>query len=217
MSYKDLSVKNRYILLFVLLFCLTILGSVLLKSWNQTPDSHFFHAIQLMNKNQPDKALNHFLLSKQSEDFETRKISNLYLARLYHHGSDKIPVNMKKAVFYYEQAAAAKSEEALYTLALLYDAGDKVPENREKAKDYMSQAALGLPEAQYALAVWIERGYFGTPDTKRAVALYESAANAGIQNAIKSLISIYHGGFGGFPSNIRKEHYWRAKLNDNLS
>ena len=47
---------------------------------------------------------------------------------------------------------------------------------------------------------------------KKAVALYEKAAYAGVQNAIKSLISIYHGGFGGFPKNIEKEHYWRARL-----
>ena len=54
--------------------------------------------------------------------------------------------------------------------------------------------------------------YFGKPDTKKAVVLYERAARGGVQNAIKSLISLYHGGFGGFPKNIQKEQYWRARL-----
>jgi TPR repeat protein len=76
----------------------------------------------------------------------------------------------------------------------------------------MTKAAQTMPEAKYALAVWIERGYFGEPDTKKAVALYEQAATCGIKNAVKSLISIYHGGFGGFPKNIEREQYWRARL-----
>lgn len=212
MSHKNLSAKSRYILLFVLLLSLSLIGTVLLRSWNQTPETHFFEAVKLIENKQPEQALNHFIFAQKSPDPIIRKVSSLYLGRLYHHGADKIPVNMNKAVFYYEQAAALKSIEALYTLALLYDVGDKVPENREKAKDYMTQAAQVLPEAQYVLAVWIERGYFGKPDTKKAVALYEKAANAGIKNAIKSLISIYHSGFGGFPMNIQKEQYWRAIL-----
>lgn len=212
MNHKTLSLKNRYTLLFVLLFSLIIIGSILLRSWNQTPDTHFFYAVKSIEQKDHARALKHFVLAQKSTDPIIRQISSLHLARLYHHGADKVPVNMNKAVFYYEQAAALKSTEALYILALLYDAGDKVAENREKAKDYMTRAAKVLPEAQYSLAVWIERGYFGKPDTDRAVKLYEKAANAGIQNAIKSLISIYHGGFGGFPKNIEKEHYWRAKL-----
>ncbi len=212
MKHKTLSAKSRYSLLFICLFCLIGVGAFLLKSWNYTPEMHFSQALVLMDKNQPEKALNHFLLAQKSKDPRTRRIVNIYLGQLYHHGAKNIPVNMNKAVFYYEQAASLDSSEALYTLALLYDAGDKVPENREKAKDYMTRAAKDTPEAQYALAVWIERGYFGPPDTKRAIALYEKAAKAGIQNAIKSLISIYHGGFGGFPQNIQKEQYWRAKL-----
>ena len=212
MSHKDLSVRQRYTLLFVLLFFLSMIGTILLKSWNQTPEDYFLNAVELVAKKQPRKALNYFILAQKSHDLMIRKNSSLYLGRLYHHGADGIEVNMQRAVFYYEQAAALQSTEALYTLALLYDAGDKIPENQEKAKDYMTRAAQDLPDAQYALAVWIERGYFGTPDTKKAVDLYEKAAHAGIQNAVKSLIAIYHSGFGGFPKNIQKEQYWRARL-----
>lgn len=212
MNHKNLSVKQRYALLFAILFCLILVGTFLSKSWNQTPETHFLIAMNLMAKGEPQQAVNHFVISQKASDQLVKKMSSLYLGRIYHHGIKNVPVNMNKAVFYYEQAAGLGSSEALYTLALLYDAGDKVPENRDKAKDYMTQAAQAMPEAQYALAVWIERGYFGVPDSKRAVALYEKAAHAGIQNAIKSLISIYHGGFGGFPKNIEKEHYWRARL-----
>ena len=211
MSHKDLSVRQRYTLLFIILFCVVSIGAVLLKSWHQTPENHFLQALNQIHT-QPHEALPHLLMAQKSQNSAVRQSSALYLARLYHHGADKVPVNMNKAVFYYEQAASLNSLEALYVLALLYDAGDKVAENREKAKDYMQKAAQTMPEAQYALAVWIERGYFGTPNIKKAVALYEKAGHAGIQNAIKSLISIYHAGFGGFPKNIEKENYWRAKL-----
>ena len=212
MSYKNLSVKKRYGLFFVLLFFIVLIGVFLSKSWYKTPEAHLIQAIELTEKGDSRKALNHFILAQKGSDLMTRRLSNLYLGRLYHHGSKNVPVDMNKAVFYYEQAAALKSVNALYTLALLYDAGDKIPENREKAKDYMTQAAQTSPNAQYVLAVWIERGYFGKPDTAKAVALYEKAARAGVQNAIKSLISIYHGGFEGFPKNIQKEQYWRARL-----
>ena len=212
MNHKNLSVKQRYTLLFAILFFLIVMGSFLSKSWNQTPESHFLTAVNLMDKGEVQQAVNHFVISQKSSDKMIKKMSSLYLGRIYHHGTKAVPVNMNKAVFYYDQAASLGSTEALYTLALLYDAGDKIPENRDRAKDYMTKAAQTMPEAQYALAVWIERGYFGKPNLKKAVALYEKAAYAGVQNAIKSLISIYHGGFGGFPKNIEKEHYWRARL-----
>ena len=121
---------------------------------------------------------------------------------------------MQKAVFYYEQAASLDMPAAQYELALLYDNGDKIPENRDKAINLMMKAAKTLPEAKYALAVWIERGYLGKPNQAWAVALYEQAANAGIKNAMKSLISIYHGGYGRFPDNIRREQYWRRRLRE---
>lgn len=212
MSYKNLSTKKRYVLFFIILFCISGVGCVLLRYWNQTPETHFLDAMWLLEENQPERALKQFILAQKSKDPLTKKLSSLYLGHLYHHGPNGIPINVEKAVFYYEQAAELGSLEAMYTLALLYDIGDKIPENKEKAKIYMTQAAQELPEAQYSMAVWIERGYFGKPNTRRAVRLYEKAANAGIQNAVKSLISIYHGGFGGFPKNVEKEQYWRAKL-----
>ena len=211
MTHKNLSTKKRYTLFFIILFCLIGIGSVLLRSWNYTPDMHFVNAIELLETN-PRRAASHFILAQKSQDDNIRLISALHLASLYHHGAKDVPVNMPKAVFYYEKAAQLNSPKALYTLALLYDVGDKVKENREKAKDYMTKAAYKMPEAKYALAVWIERGYFGKPDTQKAVTLYEQAASAGIQDAIKTLISIYHGGFGGFPRNLEREQYWRTRL-----
>ena len=211
MTHKNLSAKKRYTLFFISLICLIGIGAVLLRSWNYTPDMHFVDGLELLNEN-PRCAVSHLVLAQKSQDNNVRLTSALTLAKIYHHGAKDVPVNMAKAVFYYEQAAQLKSPEAFYILALLYDAGDKVKENREKAKDYMAKAAKTMPEAKYALAVWIERGYYGKPDEKKAVALYEQAACAGIQNAIKSLISIYHGGFGGFPKNIEREQYWRTKL-----
>ncbi len=211
MTHKTLSIKKRYAFFFIGLFFLIGIGSVLLRSWNYTPEMHFTEGVNFLNKN-PSKAISHFIIAQKSQYEDIRLSSALTLAEIYHHGAKNVPVNMTKAAFYYEQAAQLKSPEAFYILALLYDAGDKIKENREKAKDYMIKAAKEMPEAKYALAVWIERGYYGKPDTKKAVALYEQAAHAGIKNAVKSLISIYHGGFGGFPKNIEREQYWRARL-----
>ncbi len=212
MNHKNLSVKKRYIIFFITLFCLLLLGGILLKAWNQTPETHFVEAINLIEKDQTQKAVKHLILAQKSQDTSIKKISGLYLGRIYYHGLDTISPDIRKAIYYYEQAAAFKSGEALYTLALIYDAGTKVPQDQEKAKQYMVQAAQILPEAQYAMAVWIERGYFGKPDMAQAVKLYENAARAGINNAVKSLIAIYHGGYGGFPNNIQKEQYWRTQL-----
>ena len=78
----------------------------------------------------------------------------------------------------------------------------------------MEKAAQALPKAKYALAAWIERGYLGKPDYERALTLYEQAAHAGIQNAIKTLISIYHGGYENLPNNPEREQYWRKRLKE---
>ena len=212
MKKNNLSVLKRYLLVIFLTITLIGLGAVLTKSWNMTPERHFEQAVSLLYENKAPKALPHFLLANKSPFSFIRQLSSYHLAKIYHKGIDGVPVNMKKAVFYYEQAAGLKMPKAQYDLALLYDTGDKIPENRDKALHYMMEAAKVLPEAKYALAVWIERGYLGKPNQAWAVALYEQAANAGIQNAIKSLIAIYHGGFGGFPKNIQKEQYWRARL-----
>ena len=212
MKKGNLSVGIRYVLVLILSILLIVMGAALEKSWRMTPETHYILAVQLLNENKPEKALSHLLLANKSQ-LKSYKISSSYqLARLYMKGENGIPQNMQKAIFYYEQAASMHMSKAQYELALLYDVGDKVPENRDKAIHYMVEAAKVLPEAKYALAVWIERGYFGNPNQAWAVALYEQAAHAGIKNAMKSLIAIYHGGYGRFPDNIRREQYWRRRL-----
>ena len=210
---KDiLRTRTRYLLIVVLGVLLRVLAAALEKSWRMTPEAHFNRAMSLLNE-QPQHALSHLLLANKSKLPAFQAMSAYHLAKLYHKGPKGVPQNIQKAVFYYEQAANnAKLPQAQYELALLYDVGDKIPENRDKAIHYMMEAAKVLPAAKYALAVWIERGYFGAPNQAWAVALYEQAAHAGIKNAIKSLIAIYHGGYGRFPENIRREHYWRQRL-----
>ena len=212
MKKENLYTAKRYVLIVVLAAFLVVLGAVLEKSWRMTPETHYELAVQLLNEKHPEKALPHLLIANKSTFSSVRLLSAYQLAKLYSKGDKAVPQNMQKAIFYYEQAAQMKMPRAQYELALLYDVGDKVPENRSKANVLMLEAAKVLPEAKYALAVWIERGYFGEPNQAWAVALYEQAAHAGIKNAMKSLISIYHGGYGRFPDNIRREHYWRRRL-----
>ena len=213
MKKENLYTWKRYLLIVVLTVCLIGIGTALERSWQMTPETHFSRAIALLDT-QPQAALQHLLLANKSPHSSFRALSSYHLARLYHHGAKGVSSNIKKAVSYYEQAAALHLPQAQYELALLYDVGDKIPEDRTNAIHYMLEAAKSLPQAKYALAVWIERGYMGEPNQAWAVALYEQAANAGIQNAVKSLIAIYHGGYGRFPENIRREHYWRGRLEE---
>ena len=212
MKKDNLSVFVRYILILILMVLLTIVGATLERSWRMTPEAHINLALNFIGTNQPDKALPHLIMANKSKYPSVRLLASFKLAQIYRNGTKNMPANMKKAVYYYEQAAALKMPQAQYELALLYDVGDKIPENRDKAINLMMEAAKFMPKAKYVLAVWIERGYFGPPNQAWAVALYEQAADAGIQNAMKSLISIYHGGYGRFPENIRLEQYWRGRL-----
>ena len=211
MKKNNLYTFKRYPLIVVLVFFLIILGAVLEKSWHMTPEIHFRMGISEMKLNHMDKALPHLLIANKSKNSVIHSLSAYQVAKIYSTGTFK---DMQKSLFYYEKAADMKMPEAQYELALLYDVGDKIPENRDKAIKLMTEAAKTLPKAKYALAVWIERGYLGTIDQKKAVELYEQAADAGIKNAMKSLISIYHGGYSFFPKNIEKEHYWRNRLNE---
>lgn len=212
MKKNNLYTTKRYLLIFVLACFLIGIGSVLTKVWRLTPETHFVEAINLLSENKKKEALVHFLLANKSHDITIRSTSAYYLGKLYQKGAKGISKNIRKAVFYYEQASRLNVSKAQYELALLYDVGDKIPENRDKAIKLMIEAARMLPEAKYALAVWIERGYLGKPDQAWAVALYEQAANAGITNAMKSLVSIYHEGFGKFPENVQREQYWHNRL-----
>ena len=212
MKKEGLYTAKRYFLIVLVAVFLIFLGAVLEKSWRMTPESHYNLAIQLLDEGKQEKALPHLLIANKSKTDPFKALSAYLLAQLYAKGAKGVPQNMRKAVLYYEQAAQMKLPKAQYELALLYDVGDKIPENRDKAINLMMEAAKTLPEAKYALAVWIERGYLGKTNQAWAVALYEQAAHSGHQNAIKSLISIYHGGYGRFPDNIRREHYWRRHL-----
>ena len=212
MQKDKLYATKRYLLIVVLTCFFIVIGASLQKTWNMTPETHFYQAISLLQEKQSYKAIHHFILANKSQNSTIRALSAYQLAKLYSKGTESVSSDMKKARFYYEQAAAMNIPEAQYELALLYDVGNKIPENRKKAIEQMIKASKILPKAKYALAVWIERGYLGTPNQKKAVELYEQAADSGVINAMKSLISIYHGGYGLFPKNIEKEQYWRHRL-----
>lgn len=214
MKKDKLYTVKRYFLIVVLALFLIFLGGFLERAWYATPETHFNLAIPLLEGKEPYKAIPHLLIANKSKNPVVKLLSAYQLGKLYSRGENGISPDMKKAVFYYEQAANMKLPEAQYELALLYDVGDKVPENRDKAIKLMTEAAKVLPEAKYALAVWIERGYLGESNQAWAISLYEQAADAGIENAMKSLISIYHGGYDRFPKNIEKEMYWRGRLEE---
>ncbi len=211
MKKNVLGPVKKFILITCCALFLILTGSFLNHAYQTQIESHLMIGLDLLKTNAP-QAVAHLQVAQKSARPEVKMLSALYLARVYHHGARGIEQNYPKAVAYYEQAAQYDVAEAQYLLALFYDAGDRVPQNQEKAKEYMRRAARTLPQAKYALGVWMERGYFGTPNMETIVRLYTEAAQQGVVNAIKSLISIYHGGFEGIPQNIEKEYYWRAEL-----
>lgn len=200
---------KRYLILICFTCFFIFLGQALFRAYSITPEKHLMIALNSVNTDGV-KALTHFKLATQTKNEELKKMAYLSMARLYHHGAPRILKNIPKAVSYYEKANTFP--EAQYLLALFYDAGDKVPENRAKAVAYMKQAARTYPPAQYALAVWMERGYLGKVQMQEIVGLYTKAAEHGILNAMKSLISIYLGGYSGFPQNLKMANYWKSEL-----
>jgi len=216
MKKKFLSPIKRFTLGSLLTCFLIFVGIILNQTYRMTIEEHLMMGVDLIKTDGP-RAVAHLKIAQKSPRKEARMLSSLYLARIYHHGSVVISQNFPKAVDYYEQAAQYDIAEAQYALALFYDAGDKVPENKEKAIDYMKKAAKVSPEAKYALGVWMERGYLGNTNMDEVVALYTQAAHQGVIHAIKSLISIYHGGYGGFPQNLQQELYWREQLNQRMT
>ena len=75
MKKNKLSVLQRYFLVVVLTLLLIVLGAILIKSWNMTPENHFEQAMSLMHDNKPEKALFHFIQANKSHHHSIRVIS----------------------------------------------------------------------------------------------------------------------------------------------
>lgn len=210
---KIFSISN--ILIALIICSLVLIASISAKDYFMTPENKLYTALDLMRQNKPHKAERYFLMASKSDNTLISKLSSYYLGNLYLKGDSGFNKNPQKAEAFLEKSALLGSTRAAYELALLYDIGDQIPENRDKAIIYMIQAAeAGNPDALYAMGVWAERGYMDDVPFGKIVKVYEMAAEKGHVNAMKSLIAIYKNGYGEFPYNIERAHFWMQKLKE---
>lgn len=124
-----------------------------------------------------------------------------------------MPVNITKALDYYEKAADAGYAPAQMTMALIYINGENVLQDFEKGLQYAQKAAEnGDAEAQIMLARWYENGEYVEKNMKKAVYFYQKAARQGDINAKMALAVIYKNGSGNISENIHTAKRWEKSI-----
>jgi hypothetical protein len=107
--------------------------------------------------------------------------AQMILGWLFTHGEEP---DQKKAVYWYEKAAAQGDKYAQHNLANIY----LRQKNHNKALEYYKMAAeQGMPEAQYELGVMYVLGEGVEINPKRARELFELSAKNGNRHAKKAL------------------------------
>ena len=124
-----------------------------------------------------------------------------------------MPVNIPKALDYYEKAAQADYAPAQMTLALLYIYGENVVQDIEKGIEYAEKAAKnGDPEALIMLARWYENGENVEKDIEKAVKFYKQAALLGNIDAKIALTVIYKNGAGSIKPDEWTAAHWQESI-----
>ncbi|MCL2356460.1 MAG: sel1 repeat family protein [Defluviitaleaceae bacterium] len=120
-------------------------------------------------------------LSEFAEDKDTplysKRYAKLLLGIMYYSGKG-VEQNYKKAIEWYEKAAAESNSYALSNLGYCYFYGRDVPVDYEKAYSYFSQAAFWEnPNAMYKLGDMYYDGLFVGEDKDAAFFWYSEAHN----------------------------------------
>jgi enhanced entry protein EnhC len=119
---------------------------------------------------------------------------NLGLA--YQIGKDR-PIDMEKAVFWYEEAAEQGQPDAIALLARLHWTG-QANGGQSKALTLFKQAAdLKHKDALYQMGLFAETGVLTDVDMNQAVNYYRQAAKQGNDKASLALARIYQYGLTG--------------------
>lgn len=95
-----------------------------------------------------------------------------------------VPLDLKRAINYLEQAARQGFPLAEWALGEMYETGEGLSQDYEQAFDlYRSAAERGVRQAQYRLGLMYERGIGRTPDMKMASFWYGVAAHRSYEEA----------------------------------
>ncbi len=131
----------------------------------------------------------------------------LEMARRYSVG-DLVASDLKKAAFWYEQAALKEHAVAQFRLGTLFEEGIGIAKNPEKAKEwYLKAAQNGNARAMHNLAVLNTEGAFGSPDFSKAFKWFERAANYGVKDSQFNLGILYVRGLGT-PVSLTQAYKW---------
>lgn len=107
-------------------------------------------------------------------------------------------VDMRRALYWYGQAAAKGDADAAWTLAELFRGDLGIPDDMEQAAGWYRKAAeMGHAEAAFDLGLLYTEGYGVERDTGEAARWFQQAADAGVARALYMLGTLYEQGVDG--------------------
>ncbi len=156
------------------------------------------YKISLRKRIKPDPNLSDIAKKIEKKAFEGVPEAQHDMGAIYVAGKGTVKRDLKRAVFWFQEAANNGVANAKYNLGVLYHQGLGVPANLSKAISLYKEAAkMGHPEAQYNLGIANIEG-IGVPyNPSNAAKYFESAAKQGVVEAAYNLGLIYENGLLG--------------------
>lgn len=109
------------------------------------------------------------------------------LAVMLQNGTENIPADISKAIYWYEKAADTLAFSAV-TLGRIYDVGEQVTQDLSKAAAYYSKAAnLGNAQAMYNIGVMYIKGEGVEKNATLGMDYLSKAAKLGDSRAISAI------------------------------
>lgn len=143
------------------------------------------------------------------------------LGETYRLGAPGLPVDIAKAVTYFERAAKMDHPTSLAKLGALYLGGDELPENFDKAHHYLLQAAaLEDIDSITNLGLMHALGLGRPVDNTRAAEYFQRAAEQGSPEAAVKLGLMFLDGKLGLEPDYKRAAFWfeqSAKRGDTVA
>jgi len=126
--------------------------------------------------------------------------AQMALAEHFASGTPPDAADMRRAVYWYGQAAAKGDADACWTLAELFRGDLGLPPDLEQAGNWYRKAAeMGHAEAAFDMGLLYMEGYGVERDPAQAAVWFEQAADAGIARALYMLGALFEQGVDGAP------------------
>jgi len=171
----------------------------------------------LADRIKPDEKLPSVIKEIEKKAFEGVPEAQHDLAAIYTAGHGGVPVDYKKAIAWFTEAAIGGVANARYNLGVLYHQGMGAEKNLEKAINwYRAAAVMDHPEAQYNLGIAYIEGIGAPYNPQLAAEYFRKAARGGIGEAAYNLGLVLENGLLGTPAP-REALYWYKKAADNGS